>query len=521
MRLIYVLIALLALGVGCSDAPKSDPVPADTAGGDREVDTSLPMGDADGTGAEDGAADTGGEDVVADVDPSDTTDIEDGDGMADSGPVDGGDVGDAGDAGSDTDAGTSDNQRFCTDDGWCWYRPKPHGHTIRDLWVADKNDMYAVGNDGLVMHDDGSGWAPVSVPTDADLFAIWPDGQGGAWVVGRGGTIVRYDGSRWRSVSSPVSADLYSVWGTGPDEVWAGGDAVFLKWNGTAWKEASFPKLGRQEIHALWGKGASDFWAGGFGWGGMVRHWDGQSWSDDHRLPGIGGDEMTTTAFAEASGELFTVTSRVFRRQSDGSFADEEVPVGQYLPGWPALHDAYSDGSSVWVVGRNQWATWTGGSWTTGDAYMAEWLAVDGSSVSNVWAAGSGGRTMEWTGNGWKRRTGSPMEPTEGIGAVGGTGPNDAWALGSEGRLLHWNGTTWTTRRLPEKAPGRATGLWTNGTNDVWLLLQWQVWRWDGQTFRKLTEFQDRCDGILGGVGQRCLGGLRGRGAPLRRLVVE
>ena len=55
------------------------------------------------------------------------------------------------------------------------------------------------------------------------LREVWASAADDAWAVGDGGTVVRWDGATWTPITLVTDADLYAIWGTGSDEIWAVG----------------------------------------------------------------------------------------------------------------------------------------------------------------------------------------------------------------------------------------------------------------------------------------------------------
>jgi len=75
---------------------------------------------------------------------------------------------------------------------------------------------------------------PEKVPvTTNGLHAVWGSSGRDVWAVGNEGTILHADGSTWSLVESGTQADLHGVHGLGPDDAWAVGDGVVLTWTAT------------------------------------------------------------------------------------------------------------------------------------------------------------------------------------------------------------------------------------------------------------------------------------------------
>src|SRR5262245_26790825 len=71
---------------------------------------------------------------------------------------------------------------------------------------------------------DAAAWCPVptSVNTLYRLTSVWGSGKDDVWAVGSGGTIIHYDGSAWKPTppDPPTMNTFYGVWGSGAKDVW-------------------------------------------------------------------------------------------------------------------------------------------------------------------------------------------------------------------------------------------------------------------------------------------------------------
>jgi len=150
--------------------------------------------------------------------------------------------------------------------------PSPTEAILRAVCAAREDDVWAVGDGGAIIHDDGWGWRQTTSPTSRDLLAIHFGPTGVGWAVGEGGAILRYAHGAWISVGSPVSATLRGVW-TGPeDTAWAVGDrGVILRWNGEAWGQEESPATGT--LFSVHGPHEDWLWAVGDGGTVLLRRY--------------------------------------------------------------------------------------------------------------------------------------------------------------------------------------------------------------------------------------------------------
>lgn len=77
----------------------------------------------------------------------------------------------------------------------------------------------------------------------ANLMAIWGSSEREIFAVGNEGVVLFYNGESWTRIESPKTVTLTSVWGTSATDVWvAGFDGTVMQYNGTSWTDRSPPE---------------------------------------------------------------------------------------------------------------------------------------------------------------------------------------------------------------------------------------------------------------------------------------
>jgi hypothetical protein len=118
-----------------------------------------------------------------------------------------------------------------TDEAWRTaerWRAEPvegaEGTTLYGVWEGT-NERFAVGGDvlreearGVLLRRDASGgWAPdprvASEHLEGALFKVWGRADDDVWVVGERGLVLHFDGTDWTRVASPVRTRLLTVHG--------------------------------------------------------------------------------------------------------------------------------------------------------------------------------------------------------------------------------------------------------------------------------------------------------------------
>jgi len=95
-------------------------------------------------------------------------------------------------------------------DEWVKIRSREkHGRGMFDAISGfSPEDIYAVGNDGIVEHFDGTHWRRLSVPSSLQLNTVCCAEDGFVYIGGRNGTLLKGRGSRWKRL---VKGDTWYV----------------------------------------------------------------------------------------------------------------------------------------------------------------------------------------------------------------------------------------------------------------------------------------------------------------------
>ena len=86
------------------------------------------------------------------------------------------------------------------------------GWELWGIWGAAPNDMWMVGQNGVIVHYDGTAFTAVVSPTDLLLLGIWGSGPNDIWAVGINGAILHYDGAGWSFSPSPTTRPSRWPW---------------------------------------------------------------------------------------------------------------------------------------------------------------------------------------------------------------------------------------------------------------------------------------------------------------------
>jgi hypothetical protein len=117
---------------------------------------------------------------------------------------------------------------FISQNTGCPYEPPD----FFDVW-GTSSDLFAVGDEGRVLHFSGRTLTFMDTGTDSSYWRIWGTGPSDVFLLA-GYELLHYDGASWKSVSLPdFSGPLAGIWGSSPEDVFAVG------WNGTILRSGS------------------------------------------------------------------------------------------------------------------------------------------------------------------------------------------------------------------------------------------------------------------------------------------
>jgi hypothetical protein len=320
--------------------------------------------------------------------------------------------------------------------------------------------------------------SPSQGTSNNELLGVAAVSASGAWSVGyyQSATCVcsqrtlseHWNGTRWSIVSTPNPATqsgdydvLKGVAAVSSSDAWAVGytgnasygqdKSLIEHWTGTAWSVvASANPSYTQDLYGVAAISSTDAWAVGtsfnyspYGYGALIEHWNGTTWS---AVPN------------PATTGLYAVTA-VAR-------------------------------DDVWAVGGSQILHWNGTKWgiiSSPQGYY-DLQSVAAVSSSNIWAVGyeevpSGEGyyyyplVEHWNGSSWSVVGGASGYGQGYLFGVTAPSATSVWAVGSVGGLSFaekWNGTQWTHVSTPNVGTSNNTfqAVAANSGN-VWAVGEW------------------------------------------------
>jgi hypothetical protein len=181
-------------------------------------------------------------------------------------------------------------------------------YTLRGVWGSAANNVFAVGDSGVVLRYNGTAWTRMTTGTTAQLNDVWGSGASDVYAATATGRLLRFNGTAWSFVAGvQAPGALRSVWGSASNNVYAVGDGgIMYRYNGSSWQRVRLPT--RQVLYAVWGTGASNVYAAGGG--GALYRYNGTAWTPEKaqngasHIQGFWGTSSGTDLFAGGAGGL-------------------------------------------------------------------------------------------------------------------------------------------------------------------------------------------------------------------------
>lgn len=96
------------------------------------------------------------------------------------------------------------------------------------IYAASDSNVTVVGDQGVIMHYDGSSWAQQSADGVLEtLNAVFGATDGTLITVGNNGAALRYAGAQWTALTSDTNQNLYAVHGVSGKNAWVGGNGGY------------------------------------------------------------------------------------------------------------------------------------------------------------------------------------------------------------------------------------------------------------------------------------------------------
>ena len=107
--------------------------------------------------------------------------------------------------------------------------------------MVTSQDGWAAGENGTLLHWNGTAWIQAPAVTDKSLNAVSMISSTDGFAAGDSGMILRWDGKNWNTFPSPTTKDINAIQMLSGLAGWAVGQQQILYWDGTSW--STFPAV--------------------------------------------------------------------------------------------------------------------------------------------------------------------------------------------------------------------------------------------------------------------------------------
>lgn len=368
------------------------------------------------------------------------------------------------------------------------------GYPVKSLWGDGSVGVWGVGDFGQIVTFDGRRWGQFTnglmVPAsttqtgamEARLQSAWGSGSDNMWFVGDQGTIMHWNGS---SLTKPVQpevpvARLRSVHGSAPDNVWvvghpdpavgSGGLSTLFKMDGERARNTSklstvgtlaggyYSSVYAQSQTAVWAVGNSPT-APPYG---FICKWDGQLWNCSTSAPNV--PNMTIDSCIR---DIYSVSVVPDGRVLYSIYANNATVTPPQQPPCstlttPQKQVVLQNPPSVDLkVFSNRNATALSPDPTE---FVRDIFQV---GAGEGYLVGDNGYIGHYSSSTITKET-VPLNPNQFLTGVWASGASDVWAVGSSDTIFHKKATGWEA--APTGAFSYVQDIWGASARDLWIV---------------------------------------------------
>jgi len=281
--------------------------------------------------------------------------------------------------------------------GWsAELNPDPDLDQLRAVKGINENTVFAAGNYGTVLKNDGSQWVMSDFPDNITVYSLWCAAEDDIFLAADLGAIYRYNGESWNRMVSNTTKRLRDIWGTSSNDIYSVGEnGTILHYDGAVWSVVT-PPANTPTLQAVWGTSSNNVYAVGGpsatdapGLLPVILHYDGVNWTStvaSQKLYGLWGSGVDDIFILGEYGLMLHFNGAEW----------SEVPHGLTTV---SLRDAWGASSdNVLVVGDfGTVLRYDGLGWSVIPSRTTEELfGVWGSSAINVFAVGRNGTILRY-----------------------------------------------------------------------------------------------------------------------------
>lgn len=228
---------------------------------------------------------------------------------------------------------------------------------MNDIYGFGQNDIWAVGQNGTMVHYDGKSWNSIPQVTKKHLNRLWGINGKDIWAVGTAkdpsvsgaapdAAIVRIVNGKPQLLPGHSVEDLNSVWGGSASNVYmVGSNSTVLRTDGNGnWSRVDIGIPEKVYLSSVWASSETNVWiGGGYGAPFVLVYYDGNSWKS---LPAYDGKQpVFSIKGSSPSNVLVGFSNRVARY--DGSMLIDAA--------WRGCKALHMFGPNSWFSASDEW----------------------------------------------------------------------------------------------------------------------------------------------------------------------
>lgn len=378
----------------------------------------------------------------------------------------------------------------CPNTQWDKQNPDIIGITnqLNDVWGISSTSVYAVGEEGLILHFNGWEWKKMTSPTNTDLLAVWGSSDNNVYAVGPY-VVLRYNGMSWTALAGPNPGYLIDVHGGGgrvfcinslevyeadashfwlvkrfyesPCELYTDLTSIWVSPQGNycvsgvhEWCDEDcwicHDKAFIDGLHAtqfsyiypykeyvfVWGTSENDIYVN---LGGRIAHYGASGW--DYPTP----PETLSRISGASATDVFGITQnshKLIFYDGDTWSTTDDAPIVAPTSLWG------SSRNDIHLVGGRKIQHYDGQNY---EVYGSSGISVSdlqgvwASAPNNAYAVGSAPGLFHYTGDFWMR----VPEVTANLNGIWGSSETNIFAVGDSGYVYHYNGFAWSRDQIP------------------------------------------------------------------------
>jgi photosystem II stability/assembly factor-like uncharacterized protein len=347
---------------------------------------------------------------------------------------------------------------------WEWQNPTPIGKNLRSVSTIDENDVWAISYDGYMIHFDGKSWHIINVVNEISFYDIKFYDHNHGFAVADNGLYV-YENGKWAKDKNLMTT-LFKICFISKSNIWISGEGGIIKhYDGQSWRDYNTGV--NSYILGL------DFVDDNYGWAvgndGVILKWDGTNWKLQIKVTNY---ELNDVQFIDKKNG-WAVGQYGLILQYDGSdWFPVESGTSSLLMSLHILNN-----KTGWACGASgTLLKFNGESWSSSNSntYQDIWK-MSFSSDSLAFAVGSTGFVSKFDGTGWVKQ--SSIVSEQWLNSLSFISSTDGWATGGNS-VLHFDGKSWSTYPIND---ANFYCIDMIGSDDGWLVGSWgKIYNWNG-----------------------------------------